>query len=33
LFKAALWGFSLDQVVVLTPTSQLMPFAALPDST
>jgi hypothetical protein len=32
LFKAAIWGLSLDQEVPLTPTSRLMPFTALPDS-
>jgi hypothetical protein len=32
LFKAALWGFNLDQEVALTPASRLMRFADLPDS-
>jgi hypothetical protein len=32
LFKAAIWGLSLDQEVTLIGTSRLMPFAALPDS-
>ncbi len=32
LFKAAIWGLSLDQEVTLSRTSRLMPFAALPDS-
>lgn len=32
LFKAAIWGVSLDQVVPLPDGSRLMPFTALPDS-
>jgi hypothetical protein len=32
LFKAAVWGLSIDSEVTLSATSQLMPFVALPDS-
>ncbi len=32
LFKAAIWGLSLEQEVSLSQTSRLMSFAALPDS-
>jgi hypothetical protein len=32
LFKAAIWGISLDGTLELASTSRLMPFAALPDS-
>ena len=32
LFKAAIWGISLDQEVALTKSSYLMPFATLPNS-
>ncbi|WOH53101.1 HEPN domain-containing protein [Bradyrhizobium sp. sBnM-33] len=32
LFKAAVWGLSIDRDVALAETSWLMPFAVLPDS-
>ena len=32
LFKAAVWGLSIDTEVTLSATSRLMPFVALPDS-
>jgi Apea-like HEPN len=32
IFKAAIWGFSIDEEVALSESSRLIPFAALPDS-
>jgi hypothetical protein len=32
IFKAALWGFSIDSEVILSDSSRLIPFTALPES-